>query len=115
MTSKEKNLNYGPPPPITELTMEQDLKLRQLEIRLNSGDVDYKDIVTVFLAMQKQNFVLANSLINLVEKWPKVQPTINEDLSMFGILLETKDWTSTSEMLSSISAEQVTKIVKYMI
>ena len=91
MTSTKKNLNYGPPPPITELTMEQDLKLRQLEIRLNSGDVDTKDIITVFLAMQKQNFVLANSLFNLVEKWPKVQTTINEDLSMFGILLETKN------------------------
>ena len=71
--------------------MEQDLKLRQLELRLNSGDVDMKDIITVFLAMQKQNFIMGNSLTNLVEKWPKVQPTINEDLSMFGILLETKD------------------------
>jgi len=90
MTSKEKNLNYGPPPPITELTMEQDFKLRQLEIRLNSGDVDMKDIITVFLAMQKQNFVLANSLINLVEKWPKVPPIINEELSMFGILLDNR-------------------------
>ena len=91
MTSNEKNLDYGPPPPITKLTMEQDLKLRQLEIRLNSGDVDTKDIITVFLAMQKQNFVLANSLINLVEKWPKVPPTINEVPAMFGILLENKN------------------------
>jgi len=90
MTSTEKNQNYGPPPPVTELTMEQDLKLRQLEIRLNSGEVDPKDIITVFLAMQKQNFVLANSIINLVKQWPKVPPTINEDLTMFGILLETK-------------------------
>jgi len=71
--------------------MEQDLKLRQLELRLNSGDVDMKDIITVFLAMQKQNFIMGNSLTNLVEKWPKVPPTINEDLTMFGILLETKN------------------------
>jgi len=71
--------------------MEQDLKLRQISDRLNSGDVDYKDVVTVFLALQKQNFVLANSMINLVKQWPKAQPTINEDLTMFGILLETKD------------------------
>ncbi len=70
--------------------MEQDLKLRQLEIRLESGEVDYKDIVTVFLAMQKQNFVMANSILNLIEKWPKVPPTINEDLSMFGILLDNR-------------------------
>ena len=91
MTSQKNSLDYGPPPPITELTMEQDLKLRQITDRLNSGDVDTKDIITVFLALQKQNFVLANSMINLVKKWPKVQPTINEVPAMFGILLETKD------------------------
>ncbi len=91
MTSKEKNQFYGPPPPVTKLTMEQDLKMRLIEDRLNSGEVDIKDITTVFLALQKQNFVLANSLLNLIEKWPKVQPTINEELSMFGILLENKD------------------------
>ena len=70
MTSKTKSLNFGPPPPITKLTMEQDLKLRQLSDKLNSGQVDYKDVVTVFLALQKQNFVLANSMINLVKNWP---------------------------------------------
>tara|TARA_R100000152_G_C6674042_1_gene109627 strand:+ start:470 stop:667 length:198 start_codon:yes stop_codon:yes gene_type:complete len=44
--------------------------MRLIEDRLNSGEVDYKDLVTVFVAMQRQNFVLANSLLNLVEKWP---------------------------------------------
>ena len=91
MTSTKNSLNYGPPPPITELTMEQDLKLRQISDRLNSGEVEYKDIVTVFLALQKQNFVLANSMINLVKQWPKVQPTINEVPAMVGILLETNN------------------------
>ena len=71
--------------------MDQDLKLRQLELKLNSGDVDMKDFTTVFIALQHQNFVMANSLKNLLAQWPRVQPTINEDLSMFGILLETKD------------------------
>ena len=65
--------------------------MRLLTDRLNSGDVDKKDIITVFLALQKQNFVLANSMINLVKQWPKAPPIINEDLTMFGILLETKD------------------------
>ena len=91
MTSTEKNLNYGPPPPVTELTMEQDLKLRQLEIRLNSGEVEMKDIITVFLAMQEQNFVMGNSIKNLLKQWPKVPPTTNEVLPMFGILLENKN------------------------
>ena len=86
MTSNEKNQNYGPPPPITKLTVEQDLQMRLLEDRLNSGEVRYEDIVTVFLAMQRQNFVLSNSMINLVNKWPK-QADI---LPMFGVLLEKK-------------------------
>ena len=72
--------------------MEQDLKLRMIKDRLNDVYHDHKeDIITVFLALQKQNFVLANSLINLVSQWPKDHPTINEELTMFGILLETKD------------------------
>ena len=91
MTSKRSDPSYGPPPPVTKLTMEQDLKMRLLEDKLNSNEVDKKDIVTVFLALQRQNFVLANSMINLVNKWPKVPPTINEVPAMFGILLETKD------------------------
>ena len=90
MTSTKKNPSYGPPPPITELTMEQDLQLRKLELSLNSGNVRHEDIVTVFLAMQRQNFVMGNSIKNLIDKWPKVHPTINEELSMFGILLDNR-------------------------
>ena len=91
MTSTKSNPNYGPPPPITKLTLDQDLKLRQLELKLNSGDVNMKDFATLFIALQHQNFVMANYIKNLLEKWPKDPPTINEELSMFGILLETKD------------------------
>jgi hypothetical protein len=71
--------------------MEQDLKLRQLEIGLDKPDLDIEAVKTVFLALQKQNFVLCNSLTNLIEKWPKVHPTINEVPAMFGILLEKTD------------------------
>ena len=70
MTSKTNVPNYGPPPPITKLTVEQDLKMRLLEDKLNDPLVDKKDIITVFLALQKQNFVLANSMLNLVKNWP---------------------------------------------
>jgi len=84
--------NYGPPPPVTKLTVEQDLRLRILEDRVRENyDKMEEEIITIILALQHQNFVLSNSLTNLVKQWPKVQPTINEDLSMFGILLETKD------------------------
>ena len=65
--------------------------MRVLEDKLKSGNVRYDDIVTVFLAMQRQNFVMGNSIKNLIEKWPKVHPTINEVPAMFGILLENKD------------------------
>ena len=54
--------------PVTELTMEQSFKLRRLEDLL--PEADKKDIITIFLALQKQNFCLANTVSNLVTKWP---------------------------------------------
>ena len=71
--------------------MDQDLKLRQIELSLDRDDLDIDAMKTVFLALQRQNFVLCNSLTNLIDKWPKVHPTINEVPAMFGILLENKD------------------------
>ena len=81
MTSKEKNLNFGPPPPITKLTTEQDLRLRLIKDQLNKDEVRKEDIITVYLALQKQNFVLSNSLMNLVDNWPQ------EPVATFGILI----------------------------
>ena len=91
MTSQKKNQSSGPPPPITKLTTEQEFKLRQLEITLPKDDVRKEDVITVFLALQKQNYILINSLTNLVAKWPKDQHTTKGVLPMFGILLENKD------------------------
>ena len=72
--------------------MEQDLKLRVLNDRLKEGYHDHKeDVITLLMALQHQNFVLSNSITNLVNKWPKVPPTINEVPAMFGILLENKN------------------------
>ena len=70
MTLKENPPYSGPPPPITKLTHEQDFRLRQLEILLPKDEVDKKDIITLLLALQKQNFILSNSMMNLVENWP---------------------------------------------
>ena len=81
MTSTKKNLNFGPPPPITKLTTEQDLRLRLIKDKLNKDDVRKEDIITVYLALQKQNFVLSNSLMNLVDNWPQ------EPITTFGILI----------------------------
>ena len=96
MTSNNKNQSFGLPAPITELTVEQDLKLRNIYDALNKPETKKKDIVTFLMALQKQNFVLGNSLTNLVEKWQEREilmdlNTTKEVLPMFGILLETKD------------------------
>ena len=81
MTSTKENLNFGPPPPITKLTTEQDLKMRLIADKLKRDDVKKEDIITVYLALQKQNFVLSNSLMNLVDNWPQ------EPVATFGILI----------------------------
>jgi len=70
--------------------MEQDLKMRQLELTLEKPDFDIEAFKTLFVALQHQNFVMANSLTNLIDKWPKVHPTINEVPAMFGILYDNR-------------------------
>jgi len=66
--------------------------MRILEDRLNAVYHDNKkDIITLFLALQKQNFVLGNSLTNLLKKWT----TIEEEALRYGISSEIRDSTST--------------------
>ena len=92
MTQKNKKLDFGLPSPITKLTYEQDLRMRILEDRLNEAYHDHKkDIITLFLALQKQNFVLGNSLTNLLKKWT----TIEEEALRYGISSEINNSTST--------------------
>ena len=101
-TMRKKNQSSGLPQPITKLTMEQDLKLRQLELMLAKPETRKEDIATVMVALQEQAFVLSNCIENLIKKWPK-PPTTNdhrtteEGLLMFGILLDNKNSDSTSE------------------
>jgi hypothetical protein len=57
--------------------MEQDLKMRRLTDLLPEAEKD--DIITVFLALQKQNFVLSNTVSNLVKKWPNHPSITHED------------------------------------
>ena len=70
MTLPTDASNFGPPPPIVELTMEQQFKMRQIEDALKHPDSSKEDIITVFLALQRQCFVLGNSMSNLVKQWP---------------------------------------------
>ena len=88
MTQKNKKLDFGLPNPITKLTYEQDLRMRILEDKLNEAYHDHKkDIIILFLALQKQNFVLGNSLTNLLKKWT----TIEEEALRYGISSEIRN------------------------
>ena len=65
--------------------MEQDLRLRILEDKLKEGYHDNKsEIITLVLALQKQNFVLGNSLTNLVHRWN----TLQEEAMLFAVMQE---------------------------
>ena len=54
--------------PITKLTMEQEFKLRRLDDLLPKADK--KDIITLFMALQEQCYVLGNNVSQLVKQWP---------------------------------------------
>ena len=68
MQSNEESYHGFPPPPGVELTMEQQFKLRRLEDLL--PEAEKADLITVFLALQRQNYCLSNTVTNLVKKWP---------------------------------------------
>jgi len=62
--------------------MEQKFKLRQIEDALRHPESSKEDIITVFLALQQQTFVLGNNMSNLIKKWPapiSAQHTISEE------------------------------------
>ena len=69
MTSNDESQFFGPPPPITELTLEQEFKVRQIEDAIKRDDVRKDDLITIFLALQRQNFVLGNNMTNLLKHW----------------------------------------------
>lgn len=68
--------------------MEQEFKIRRLEDLLPKADKS--DIITLFMALQRQNFALANTVSNLVKQWPnpiQLDPrTTEEEISRFGTL-----------------------------
>ena len=58
-----------------EMTVEQQFKMRRLQDLL--PEARKEDLITVFLALQHQNFVLTNTISNLVKQWP-IHPSITE-------------------------------------
>ena len=79
---EQNSPSFLPPPPIIELTMEQNFKIRRLEDLLPKADKE--DIITLFMALQRQNFALANTVSNLVKQWPNHLPTTPEAPSNAG-------------------------------
>jgi len=68
MTLKDNDHSNGfPPPPVIELTLEQEFQLKKIEALLEKADKD--DIITVFMALQEQCYILQNNVANLVKKW----------------------------------------------
>jgi len=67
--------------------MEQDFIMRVVSDKARENYYENKEeIITLLLALQKQNFVLGNSLTNVVQKWN----IIGEVASKYGISSETK-------------------------
>ena len=85
----DESLIGPPPPPVIELTIEQQFKLRRLDDLLPKANKD--DLITLLQALQHQNFVLANTVSNLVKQWPIHQPITQEATSNAGTSYETSN------------------------
>ena len=65
MIPKKMNPNSGRPKLPIPLTVEQDFKMRVIEDNLRKHYDNKEDVITVFLALQRQNFALGNALKTL--------------------------------------------------
>ena len=55
-------------------------------------DANKDDIITLYIALQHQNYCLCNTVSNLVKQWPTFHPpTTQEEPWKRGTLYETKD------------------------
>ena len=79
--------------PVMELTMEQEFQYRRITDLLPQANKD--DIIIIYLALQKQNYCLSNTIRKLLAEWPIPPSTTQEELLKFGTLFETKDFPTT--------------------
>ena len=79
MTSQPIDPYYGlPPMPVTEITLEQEFKLKRMEDLLQKCPP--KQMIELFLDLQKTNFILTNNISQLLIEWPTILPlTTPED------------------------------------
>jgi len=79
--------------PVMELTMEQEFSYRRIADLL--PEAQKEDIITIFMALQKQNYCLSNTIKKLLSEWPIHPSTTQEELLKFGTLFEIKDFPTT--------------------
>ena len=77
-----------PPPPVLELTMEQQFQMRKIQDLL--GKASREDMETVFISLQHQCYILSNNIKQLIHLWPTHPVTTPEDLSKSGTSSGTK-------------------------
>lgn len=88
MTSKNNDPSYGlPPMPITEITLEQEFKMKRMEDLLQHCPPD--QMIELFLQLQRTNFILTNNVNQLIKEW-NLPLTTHEDPSKSGTSSETK-------------------------
>ena len=73
--------------------MEQDFQLRRLEDLLPKANKE--DIITIFMALQRQNFALTNTVKQLLKEWPTPQNTTDAEPSKYGTLFVIKNYPTT--------------------
>jgi len=73
--------------------MEQDFQLRRLEDLLPKANKE--DIITIFMALQRQNFALTNTVKQLLKEWPTPQNTTAAEPSKYGTLFVIKNYPTT--------------------
>ena len=79
--------------PVTELTMEQEFQYRRIQDLLPKANKE--DIITIYLALQKQNYCLSNTIKKLLSEWPIHPDTTLEEPLKFGTLFVIKDFPIT--------------------
>ena len=68
--------------------------MRVLFDAITNNETDKDDLNTLIMSLQHQNYVLSNSMMNLVKKWP----TISTSATPTQTVQTTKDQTTTKEV-----------------
>ena len=79
--------------PVTQMTMEQEFALKRLTDLLPKAEKD--DIITILLALQRQNYALTNTVKQLLKEWPTPQNTTDAEPSKYGTLFVIKNYPTT--------------------